>query len=353
MKVLQVGSSLFAWGGIERYVLYLTDGLRERGHEVEITLPKGSPLDQRITEGKHHLALHGQFRLSPLLSYIRLFRTKRFDVVHIHFSPDFIMPALAARLSRQPFTIMTRHLALTWSRRKVKRYTKLFDHIIGVSGAVRIKLARSGVPESMLSVAKAGCPGLEPGTSRTEAREMFGVGGNAFAVGSFGRLVKEKGVDVLAAATLDVQVGTEVHLFGDGPLKPDLDKKVSEKLHVHGFTADVADAMNAIDVVAVPSVWEEAFPYAVLEAMSLGKPVIASRVGGLPEMVEDGHTGLLVEKGDVAGLVSAIGRLASNEQEVNSMAQNAREVHRSEYTVAKMAERIESVYLAHRRTRTR
>jgi glycosyltransferase involved in cell wall biosynthesis len=344
MKVLQVGSSLFDWGGIERYVLYLTEGLRERGHQVEVTCPPGSPLDKRISEGKRLLALHGQFRPSTVVPYLRLLRRNRYDVVHIHFSPDFIIPAWAARVTRQPLVVMTRHLALTWSRSKVKRYTKLFDHIIGVSEATRSKLLASGIPADFVSVAKAGCPALEPASVRDESRSALGIGEDAFAIGSFGRLVKEKGVDLLASASSQLPEGVEVHLFGDGPLRADLERVQGPKLRVHGFTAAVADAMNAMDVVAVPSVWEEAFPYSVLEAMSLGKPVIASRVGGLPEMVDENVTGFLFDKGDSQGLISSIEALASDPARLASMSVAAKDRHAFAYTVAHMAERIEAVY---------
>jgi glycosyltransferase involved in cell wall biosynthesis len=234
--------------------------------------------------------------------------------------------------------------ALTWSRSKVKRYTKLFDHIIGVSEATRSKLLASGIPADFVSVAKAGCPALEPTTGRVEARESLGIGQEAFAVGCFGRLVKEKGVDLLASVAPQLPDGVEVHLFGEGPLKASLEGIRSQELRVHGFTAAVADAMNAMDVVTVPSMWDEAFPYSVLEAMSLAKPVIASRVGGLPEMVEDGKTGLLFDKADMQGLNGCVTSLCSDRALLDLMSESARERHTSAYTVAHMAERIEGVY---------
>jgi glycosyltransferase involved in cell wall biosynthesis len=101
-----------------------------------------------------------------------------------------------------------------------------------------------------------------------------------------------------------------------------------------------------MDAVVIPSIWEEAFPYAALEAMSVGRPVLASRVGGMPEIVEDGKTGMLFDKGDSAGLSAIAIQLASNAERCSAMGHLAREVHRSEYTTEKMAERIEAVYLS-------
>src|SRR5947208_441728 len=99
MKILEVASSLREWGGIERYVLYLTQGLTERGHQVEVTCTPGSPLAQRLQSPHHRLALRGKHSLVALGRYVRLLRAGKFDLLHVHFSPDFLMPAYAARLT--------------------------------------------------------------------------------------------------------------------------------------------------------------------------------------------------------------------------------------------------------------
>ena len=341
LKVLQVGSSLFDWGGIERYVVYLSDGLAARGHEVTVVCPLKSPIDERAAHRKEHLSLKGQFRFGKLPAFLRLFR-KRYDVVHVHFSPDFVIPAMAARMRKQPLIIMTRHLVLKWSKTKVTRYTKLFDHIIAVSDAARQRLIESGISEAFVTVAKAGCPPIDIPAQRVMVDDIF-------RVGYFGRLVPEKGVQVLLDAARSVPATLRVNVYGDGPSSADLRAMAPPNVHFQGFTPDVASALASVDAVAVPSLWEEAFPFAVLEAMSAGKPVILSNVGGLPEMVEQGRTGLLVEKGNSKALAGAMMELAANTDRARRMGENARRIHAAEYTVAKMAERIEAVYLAQRR----
>lgn len=331
MKILQVGSSLYDWGGIERYVAYLTEGLLGRGHDVSVTCPPGSPLDKNAAGKKHLIALKGQFAPGSYLKYRRLFKENTFDVVHIHFSPDFVMPALAARHAGIKKIVMTRHVALHWSAGKVKRYTKLFDQIIPVSHAVETKLRESGVPQKMMTVAKAGVPALQANSAPK----------SEFTVGSFGRLVKEKGIDVLLKACNQGRL----EIYGDGPERAELEKLATPNTKFMGFIPNVAEAMNACHVIAVPSVWEEAFPYSVLEAMSLGKPVVASRVGGLPEIVEDGVTGRLFEKGNVEELAAVLGELRADPQLCSRMGETAKLRHREEYTVERMAERIESVYM--------
>jgi len=341
MKVLEVASSLRDWGGIERYVLYLSQGLIARGHEVEVTCTPGSPLAQKLEFKHHRLALRGKHSLVALGGYLRLLRVGKYDLLHVHFSPDFLMPAYAARLTGKPKVVLTRHVALRWSSRKVRLYGKLFDHIIPVSHAVERKLKESGIPEGRMTVAKAGCPALERTRPVANTREQLGM--KDFAVGCFGRLVKEKGVETLLGTS-----GQELHIFGDGPRKVDLEKQAASRecTKFHGYVQDVSDAMGAVDAVAIPSVWEEAFPYAALEAMSLARPIVASEIGGLPEMVTDGINGLLFAPGDSADLNCKLEELRSDPSYAAKMGEAGKLLHEAEYTIPRMSERIETVFHA-------
>lgn len=339
MKVLQVASSLYDWGGIERYVHYLEEGLTGRGHEVTVVCPTKSSLAERSPK-KSLFDNRGQFSARTYARFLRLGRELKPDIAHIHFSPDFIMPALALRRLKGTMIVMTRHLVLPWSKSKVKRYIKLFDHIIPVSGAVEVKLAESGIPQSMMTVAKAGVP--------TPSVEPEPLPAGQFRVGSFGRLVNEKGVDVLLQAVSQApEVRAEI--YGNGPAERNLKilglgLDLKDRATFHGFVTDVTVAMNSIHAVCVPSVWDEAFPYSILEAMAMARPVIASRVGGLPEVVEEGVTGRLFERGDHEGLASILREISGDLESLVKMGKRGREIQQAEYTIPKMAERIEAVY---------
>lgn len=339
LKVLQVASSLFDWGGIERYVHYLDQGLTERGHDVRVVCPPDSALAKRAGQ-KEMLGIRGQFSLKSYVAYRRIGKTLRPDIAHIHFSPDFIMPALALKRTCGAKIVMTRHLVLPWSASKVKRYTKLFDHIIPVSDAVKRKLAESGVPQNMMTVAKAGVP--NPTTPPAPLPE------GPMVVGSFGRLVKEKGVDVLIKSAQGAPK-VRIDVYGSGPAESELrqlckESGLGDRVNFHGHIPDVAAAMNRVHVVCVPSMWDEAFPYSILEAMAMARPVVASRVGGLPEVVEEGVTGKLFERGNVQELAQILNEMDNSRSHLVKMGERAREVQQAEYTVPKMAERIEAVY---------
>jgi len=200
-----------------------------------------------------------------------------------------------------------------------------------------------------MQVAKAGCPPLEPSRSAADVRKELAIDHKTFAVGIFGRLAPEKGPSVALEAASKLNRHATIFFFGDGPMYEEVRRKCAGgRSQALGFKPNVADWMGGMDAVAIPSVWEEAFPFAALEAMSIGKPVIASAVGGIPEIVEHGVTGLLVAAGDPDALAGAIDELASDPSTARRMGERGRSVHRTNYTVPKMAERIEKVYLSAR-----
>jgi len=171
-------------------------------------------------------------------------------------------------------------------------------------------------------------------------RQQLALGG--FSVGFFGRVVDDKGIRTIASAAESLPPET-FQVFGDGPLLKEM-RAHPGGVRYHGRVEDVASHMNAMDAIVVPSLWEEAFPYSALEAMSLRKPIIASRSGGLPELVSDGVNGLLFDKKDAEGLASCVRQLSTEPDMALQMGTKGQEIQRSQYTVAHMAERMESAY---------
>ncbi|HJP83512.1 MAG TPA: glycosyltransferase family 4 protein [Fimbriimonadaceae bacterium] len=340
MKVLQAASSLYDWGGIERYVHYLDQGLTARNHEVLVVCPDHSPLAAR---SKHFASVSNRFKYSmrTYIGYRRVIQEWKPDIVHTHFSPDFFIPARVAR-SANTKCVMTRHLVLPWKSSRVKQYSRLYDGVIPVSEAVKRALVESGFPESKLHVAKAGVPNGEISSVSSPLPT------DPVRIGFFGRLVEEKGVDVLIRA-IQLTGTAKADIYGTGPSEPKLqglakELNLSDRVKFHGFVEDVGPAMASVDAVCVPSVWQEAFPYSVLEAMALGKAVIASNVGGIPEVVQDGVTGWLFPQGDARVLSHRIEEIRDNRTSVRTMGEAAQSFQRSEYTIDKMAERIGAVY---------
>lgn len=347
LRIVQAAGSLFDWGGIERYVVHLRNAMVARGHVCEVAGPAESPLAETVEVLP--VSVHRKLDPVAFAHYLRIFRAGRYDVVHAHFSPDFIVAGYAAKLALpKAKRVMTRHVALPWRRGKAKTYHKLWPTIIPVSHAVEEVLAGSGIPRSSMKVAKAGLPPLHATLPRNEVRRAMGLSEDQFAVGVFGRLAREKGTDVLLKAAPAVE-GVVAVIYGEGPEAESLMKLTSSlrlggKVLFQGKVADVADQMAAVDAVIIPSRWEEAFPYAALEAFSLGIPVIASRVGGIPEIVIPQETGLLFEKEDHLGLASALTWFRDDPKLRGTLGRNAKRLYQDQFTLEKMGERIEAVY---------
>jgi glycosyltransferase involved in cell wall biosynthesis len=145
----------------------------------------------------------------------------------------------------------------------------------------------------------------------------------------FGRLSPEKGVAVLIRAMADLPECRLV-VAGDGPERHELERLAESaapgRISFVGrrSTPEVLSALRECRIVIVPSVWYENCPYAILEAFAAGKPVVASRIGGIPELVEDGATGRLVPPGDAGALAEEVRRLWNDRHEARRLGENAR-----------------------------
>lgn len=340
MRIAQVGSSLSDWGGIERYIWYLQTALRDRNHQVTVIAPPESRLIE-MTQGVP-LKLAGKHAFSQLPAYVRLLRSQPFDVVHAHYSPDFVVPGIAARLAKVPTRVVTRHLANVWSNGKARLYANLWPNMIAVSDAVRSTLIQSGVSEHQVVTAYAGIPEFPRTPARANRRDKF-------EAGFFGRLVPEKGVDVLLQAAVNAP-DVRLHIFGDGPSEKELkglatSLGLGDRVVWYGRVPDVEGYVESMDVIVIPSIWAEPFPYSGLEAMAMGKAVIASNAGGLPEMIRDGTDGWIVAPSDPAALGGALTFASQNYVETLLRGENGRVRQQTEFTLPKFGERIEAAYL--------
>ena len=338
MNIVQIGTSLSDWGGIERYVLYLQTALHGAGHSVTVLAPAGSRLAD-LTAAQP-MQLDGKHRFSQIPELVRHFRAGHYDVAHVHYSPDFVVPGIAARLAKIPTRVMTRHLATRWSHTKARLYSGLWPQIIAVSDATRSALIQSGIPSGRVTTAYAGIPDFPAATPHS-----FGDG---FHFGFFGRLVPEKGVDVLIRAASQLPSGI-IHIFGDGESRGALEASASslgKRVVFHGKVADVQPYVAGVSAVVIPSIWAEPFPYSGLEAMALSRAVIASNTGGLPEMVRNGIDGWITVGNDSSSLAAAMREALNDPRECKIRGEHGRSRQRAEFTLEQFAERVLEIYRA-------
>lgn len=294
----------------------------------------------------------------------RLLRENRVNIVHVHGSKAGLVGRPAALLAGVPAVVMTVHNSVLHDhlpRWKVnmlvssERILAFFtSQIIAVSEALRRELItrhRVG-PDRVVTVYNGIAPEIfSAGTGREYLERLAGIPPGRVIVGTVARLAPQKGLQHLIRAASLLAAGNSKAVFvivGDGPLREDLKSQVrmlnlEDRFFFTGQRQDVHRLMSCFDLFVLPSL-TEGLPLTILEAMAAGRPVVATRVGGIPEVVEDGVSGLLVEPGDAGGLARAVAFLAGSGEVAQRMGRRGRIKVIEQFTTGKMVRETEKIY---------
>ncbi len=254
-----------------------------------------------------------------------------------------------ARTLRLP---LLTHLHIAYLRRS--RYALLLhqaDSLVGVSQQVMHDLLRDGVPAGRTRVIYNGIDFARlTAAPATDLRARLGVPADALAIGAAGSLIHRKGFDVLirAMATLDAQPAPHLLIAGDGPERARLHQLAQElglaaRVHWLGHQDPIADLYRAADIVALAS-RADAFGLVLAEAGFYARPVVATGIGGIPEVVLHGETGLLVPPDDVPALAQALARLAGDAALRAALGDAARRRVQTVFSAQRMAEEFQTEY---------
>ena len=368
-RVLHVAESA-GWAGGEAYLLKLAAALDPARFRLEVVVPEPGPLVARLGAlgvATHEVALAGRL-VSPaaLGALVRVLRARAPAIVQSHGARSNVYTRLAARLARVPVVLSTVHNSLfdyevSALRRRLyvaaERWTSgLADRVVAVSDAVaRDLVQRYGLPPARVVTVKNGIDADAFAAARPPAavRAELGLGPGDRPIGVAARMTAQKGhahlLDALPAVLARVPAVVCV-LIGDGPLRAAIEARaralgVAGRCRFTGARADVADLVAALEIVVLPS-RSEGLPFALLEAMALGKPVVATTVGGCPEVVEHGRTGLLTPPGDPPALADAILRLLECPGEARAMGEAGAARVRADFTLTRMVRELEAIYAA-------
>ncbi len=368
LKVLTLTDQLVASGGAERVAMELATRLDRERFESVYCASRFSPeksvgsiavAEQRLqAAGLRYLGL-GRGSSVDLASWVPLYqmlRRERFDVIHAHMFGSNVWGTVIGRLARVPVVVAHEH---TWSfegqpvRRLVDR------EVIGRGSSVFIAVSRADrrkmveiervAPHKVLFVPNG--IATPPPPSGADVRAELGIPSDAPVIGTVSVLRPQKALDVLIRAAvplLSELPDLRVLIAGEGWDKPKLEELieqlgVGDRVQLLGFRSDVPDVLEALDV-AVSSSNFEGSPLAVMEFMESARPIVATRVGGVPDLIDDGVHGLLADAGDVDGLTAAIRRMLGDREAARAMGERARERRRREFDIALMVSRFESLY---------
>jgi glycosyltransferase involved in cell wall biosynthesis len=308
---------------------------------------------------------HRHGPLGIVSSVHRLLRDGRVDVLHTHRYKETILGTFAAKLARVPHLVRTVHglneQMRGWQRLKLGAYQvaeqamlQLFsDRVVAVSEDIGRSLEDRGYRAAAIEHVHNGIDlrKVQAARCREEVRRELGIDRHALLVGTVGRLAPVKGhKHFLQAAAVVLQSRPDARflIVGDGPLRAELTAAAAQigsrgECLITGERADTYDLVTAMDVFVLPSL-HEGIPMAVLEAMALGTPVIATAVGGVPEVVIDGVTGLLVPSRDQRRLASACLQIAADRQLSRKLAGAARRAIEEDFSSEKNGAALVDLY---------
>ena len=350
LKVAHVALS-FELGGAEKLLVEFArqaDRTRFEPHFLALTRD-GVVGEQLRATGVPVTVLNGAEGLRPDLLYrlAQHFRQQRFDIVHTHLDRPLIYGTLAARLAGIPHVIHTRHGQSddlsTRQRQLVRFVARWIDHFVCVSqDAARRAATDHGIPAERVSTIWNGVD-----LSRFAPVPVDRTG----PVVTVARLIPEKDIATLlrAMALAAEQDGKlRLEIAGDGPCREELlglaeQIGVSERVRFLGVVSSVSDLLSRASMFVLPS-RTEGIALAVLEAQVRSVPVIATRVGGNAEIIEDGENGLLVSAGDPQALAQAMLRLRADVELGPRLARAGRSRMEANFDVTGMISRYESLY---------
>jgi glycosyltransferase involved in cell wall biosynthesis len=284
-----------------------------------------------------------------------LLRRQPVHILHTHLFGSNTWGRILGKLAGVPVIIAHEHWS-TKSEREAqidRLLYRLSDRVLVPSEeSKRVVMAADHIPARYVSVIYNGVDieQFAPRGDGAATRQELGVPDDAVLVGYVGRLSPEKGgQDILIRSVARAkQDGHNLRLLivGDGPLRPGLEAladRLGAPVFFTGLRPDVARLLAAMDIFVLPSL-HEALPIAALEAMSARLPVIATVVGGNPEVVQDGVTGLLVPPGDEDALYEALTRLLADPALAARIAQAGQAHVHAHFTLDQMARRVEAIY---------
>lgn len=360
MRTLHVDTEL-AWRGGQRQVFLLLEGLVRRGVGVTLASPGKSPLFGSARsaglpavplQARNDADLLAVFRLA------RLLRRERFDILHCHTGRAHGIALLSRRLvpvSSQPKIVVSRRVAFTSPSLLLRWKFAGAERIVAVSQAVKQGLAAAGIDPARIAVVRDGIPlddAAPDPVEREQVRRLFHLAPTDRLVLNVAHLSAEKGQTDLIAAAARIHAAapdSRVAIVGGGKLRAKLEREAAAacdaRILFAGFWPPerISSLLAAASVFVLPS-RQEGLGSILLEAMAAGVPVVAASTGGIPEIVRDGSTGLLVPPGDPEALATAVLRLLADPELATRLTAAALKFVRREGSVDRMVDATVFLY---------
>lgn len=329
-------------GGAEQVLIDICTSLRNKRFQFGVAIFKspGKSIHCQLVEALQNRGVPVYYVTmnSPLYTHgcealriARLMTREDISILHCHGSRANVIGVLAAKISGTP-VVSTIHGWITDSRKMMFykwldiKALKHHNRLLPVSERLRNELLQHHIDTNRLTILR----NIPPAGNGSKKVSKHSAGAkDVLQLGYVGRISREKGIDCLLAAmkTLSFKQRCSLHLIGDGPERQSAEQRVQEwglekQVFFHGYVRDIEQYYKMLDVLILPS-FTEGTPLVVLEAMTFGLAIIATRVGGIPEILTDGENGIIVNPGSTNELAAAIAYLLDNPKRIDDLGNNA------------------------------
>ena len=350
------------WRGGQRQSLFLAKELKRKGLPFFFIVQPESPLHQKACEAELPVLpfkMRNEFDLPAILRLAWAMKRKKCLLVHFHDAHSAAVGSVAASLAKVPFRIITRRVDFPlkknyFSRRK---YIKNIDVIIAISEGVKKVLVEGGVDPENVEVISSGIDfsSFEEDSSALTSKDYlhreFSFAVDDYLVGIVAHLADHKGHQYLIQATKILKQQApkiKTIIVGEGPLSMELDRQAKELdvediIFFLGFRKDIPKILSSLDLFVLSS-HLEGMGSSILDAMASRLPVVATKVGGIPEVVINGETGLLVPPRNPSALARAILMLYSDKTLASRLGQKGYELVHRKFSAEAMADKVVRLY---------
>ena len=352
-------------GGCENGVVNLINRMNPELFKVSVCCTeKIGELAERIDKSRRHVFLlnkKGRTKPKDILKFVNFFRKQCVDIIHTHGWGTLFLGVSSAKLGRIPVIIHGEHgILYDENIRRICAQRLLFnltDCNITVSQDLASRISKIfGVPKNrffpIINGVDLSIFNKIADSRRSDLRNQYGIKSDNCLIGSVGRLVDVKRYDLMVEAAIEIckrELPAQFMIVGDGPLKAKLQKMINDNglqqnFFLVGRKDNVSDYLQAMDVFALPSTFE-GISNTMLEAMSCGLPIVATNVGGTPEVVDNGSTGFLWETGDSDEFIVLLLKMISDDKLRKQIGSNSREKAKKKFSIDRMVSEYENIYI--------
>jgi len=352
MRIVHINSES-SWGGGEAQTCHLICGLQGRGIENTLIATPGSQIARRLAEKGVRvieLTMRGEWDVVAIVRLARILRDSRPDVLQLHTSHAHALGLLAGRLAGVKRIVATRRMDLAIKGPLAALKYRHVDRVVAISEIVRSMLLAAGVPQHRVTLiySAVDCPEPYP---HGDLRAELGLDSQTLVIGTAAVLAERKGHKYLFEAVRMLKERfphVRLLVAGEGPQESELRElaarlRLDKQILFLGFRRDVPQLLNTLDVFVLASL-KEGLGVALLEAACAARPIVATNVGGIPEIVKDGETGLLVPPADSESLAGEIAHLLEHPERARNLGSNAKAFVRDRFSVKSMVESYIRLY---------